>query len=293
MKFFVCLTAALIITTQSTWAQTKSPEGSLHAMADEETAVQELTALVKPHVFQLDRNLITFHYRDAKNKELHPQNVDELKNILNATAVQFWQAERLNSYQAGPGLYVAVDPTISRKHGGQMPQLFVVEMQKGTRIFNENLTDGARQLFHDLWSKWQCGDSPYPYGVTFNFRQGQTRSEFCRNLFIKVLRKLDVEAISYGYGGESLSGCRPDRKVALNVITRSAIDKARISFYSDQMRVNAVDSDFVSMAYNEGSSNQEFAVPKTLIGSRSTSDYLSWKEKYLYGCGPRWSFEAN
>jgi hypothetical protein len=266
------------------------------AMAKPATNMQELLA---QRIITLDRPLMTFHYRNAE------QDPNSAESVLRAAAVTtdvFFRRDIVKDINmAGPGLYVAVDPGVSRMFGFDHPQLYVVTLKKGTRVLDARYQDFERVKngYSAVTDALQCLDKKVGMISKVEvFRN--SKSLACQEAAMQALTNLNVGAILYQYAGaETLASCRGGRGVALNVISPSAIEE--VSFFSRKYKYEATPEagGFVKSLFEESmkgvaSSGKYNDIPDTLkeTASLSLEAYNKVKSEMIWKCGPVRSYES-
>jgi hypothetical protein len=256
-----------------------------------------LQELLAKKVFQLNRPMIAFHYSRRPVQFKSPQ---EVATSLMRSTLNFYNPNVAQSNDAaGPGLYLAVDPVITREQfGGDTPQLFVVGLKQGTRIFDtrSGFSGEDEAQFTQVTKEMKCFDQGVAFDRLVNLRRSLSKP--CRDATIQALKNLHVQAIVYDYeAATSISECRRTREVAFNVIDASAFDLKNIAYFSDTSATEAEFPliSFVSSLYAESSRDPRFVfrsefkspAPKTLPASKELSSvlYSSWKAKYIWSCG--------
>jgi len=74
-----------------------------------------LQEYVSKKIIILNRPLLTFHYRS----NIEPNNVEEVVKLAEEPTTWFYNVNVTHDNNlAGPGLYVAVDPAVSRGYSG-------------------------------------------------------------------------------------------------------------------------------------------------------------------------------
>jgi len=121
-------------------------------------------------------------------------------------------------------------------------------------------------------------------------------SSLCRAEIIRIFKALGVEAILYQYdGSESIANCRSPHDVALNVISASAIDESKLSYYSNtrEFESNPSQTSFIARLFGEAELDNKIysavlPLPTTIKPDSllSSLDYEKFKADLLWKCGP-------
>lgn len=282
--------------------------------SDEEKAnflANILSKQIRHRAVQLDQEIMLFRYETKSN--FVPQNITEVKNRLSERPANFYNMNITTTDAAGPGSYYAIDPVASRSFGGDKPYLYVMTLKKDARLINLStpLNPLEFNLLKDIHFQLNCKinisenlqitikESEVSF---FSLRKSST--SICRNVAIKTLAKLNIQAIFYGYlAANNLNDCR-NRQEAVNVIDANAFNFKKMYFFSDDILLKTSNEDsFIKNIYQEANSDfvinfmnlNDYKMPASMepLLEASANKYNSWKKENIYACGARSSIEKN
>ena len=281
--------------------------GCLADSLGESSSQSAIRKIIADRLVKLDRDAVVFHYEKGTS-DFSPQNSRDVWDRIRSRPSRFFDSNILEINVEGPGLYVAIDPVASRLWGGENPNLFVLTVKSGALVLDTkiSLNQMETKQIAQVVSVLKCdvdGDFDYQGGmesIILGFRN--SKNQVCRKLMIDAIRQLNLQAILYSFpASRSLTGCRQSRFSAFNVIDSSIIDESKIAYYSDTNEIeNEPLASHIVAAYTEAEQDYDLqgtlAVeklfrPKTLVSMDSAEEYIDWKQKYVYACGPAWSPE--
>lgn len=292
------------------------------AWAGDETHIaDQIRDFLAPHIFKLNREMMTFHYTMAETEDAYrPGDLAEIASEAKFWGKDFYNVDATSYDLVGPGHYVAIDPTSSRIFGGVAdPQLYVVPINAGTVILDARPElKTSQRFFFDLNTSLGCYNNPTPEQPNSTKEprlNSQTIAKWiqlfrasnnltCRKALIQAFADLKINAILYDYNSNELANCRHNRGEAVSIISPEAVVADQIAYFSHKKFFDPHGiGGFVTGLYTEGSKDPEFwenllpgqePMPASLQPTDATvANYENWKAKFIFGCGPKWNTETD
>jgi len=318
MKYFLLMTLMIVTTSLLTMANPPSPAPAPPPPPTEEEISPEiiesqknvLTEIIKPLLWELDRNILTFHYESQKDKNV-PENWSQVQDHIMRYPGRFFDASYKDSNMIGPGLYVAIDPLASRGFGGNNPLLYTVQLKKGAHMLlgECNLSSGgsSNKDLEAIWNTLKCNSnsrSPI-WGLSDLIgKMRNSESLHCRKFIIDIIQNLQIEAIQYGYtAANGFSGsCRSDRGFAFSIIKANALASEGMNFYANDFKLEKQKlTPLLNLLYSESAQDLKLLrwndSAEEMVGSLQKSNtaplllFDLWRNKMIFQCGPKWISE--
>lgn len=295
----------LVILAAAVSAFADSPLDSTATSASSKAnLIQRFDDLLSSHRFNLKRDLMGFHYETDNGGGLQDQSLDDISKWMLSKPSRFFSSNANEAMVAGPGLYLAVDPSVTRGFGGEMPELAVVKVKKDSQILDSStlLKDSERDTINQLVSGFNCISPGAPsqifdIGAAISTLRYSTDPQ-CQQIIMDALTQIKVQAILYNYDGAELKNCG-SRYLALNVVDPSSIEVT--AYFSKSLAIdNGNQAPFLRALYEEGAVTFRFRVESaqrglsfsaaidTSAASPSANDYELWKKQFIFGCGSSW-----
>lgn len=276
-----------------------------------ERYAERLANIFRPYVATLDRDLWTFRY-EAK-EDFRPQSQIDLQKRIGPWADRFFNPDIVLGADTGPGVYVAMDPVATATWGRTEPRLYAIKIKRGTKVLigdqSETPSDVLRSL-DGLILEMRCGATSTAaddigHAVGF-FRMNENRD--CRHVVVEAIRRLGVQALSYGFSSVPVKNCR-STGTAISIISSAAISLEEINGYSDDGAIEGSPS-ITPFVYALFEQNKNDYYAQSLLADlptwqafrkafhffdrspmASSEDLEKWKAEHILKCGPEWSVE--
>jgi hypothetical protein len=212
-----------------------SDSGSL--ATEDESAVESLVALLRPHVYQVTTPFIEYHWGEQKylgaRGQNHASQAPEDYATITSWAARYWNP-KLTTAQNRDGFYLANDPTATRSYGGDGDGWSLTEITiPAGFIYLDAAETGPVQLYDGGgygnvdpgWTTFQdrlksiiqnMGCDP-DVGDLLVVHQPTPR---CQIMTDEVVRRLGISAIYYTYSSSHYSGCNDNHDGAF-LLTRT------------------------------------------------------------------------
>lgn len=202
---------------------------------DENAIVEALS----PHVKTVSRPFSIFHWEKAnkpQSAKFKPDTQEGALRLMQDSAKGYLASD------AKRGLYFALDPALSRPHGGENWRLIQMEIPAGFKYLDLS-SEGIRQALADAMPGIENCDTTFlsVYNAPSHLRRRNASnfntSKECVNAKRKVFQKLGVSGIRYKWMRASIPGCAGKdpsaflitdgawmRSEAMKTYTRSKLD---------------------------------------------------------------------
>lgn len=199
-----------------------------------EKAVQRVADWVKEDVHITSRAMDTYHY--VESREVGPEDSsqldfesDKVKNHHQLWGDYYWNLSQPHTGHVR-ALYLASDPIASRSFGGKDDNwvLYRVTTPSGTTLLDVKPKQSKPfpTDLQDILVAAGCTEKSLRYVFLVN------RSSPCRKVGVGVLKKLGIEAISYGWISRRFESMPKREGSALIVVRPSVIPPSNIAIFT-------------------------------------------------------------
>lgn len=231
------------------------------AASERDSLIDSFVEDLRPFVRTLDRNIRTYNYTPRERLQISQDsspialiNKSILDNLREQTGGFFSHAPDTKNF-LGYGLYLAQNPFESAPFGGENWVLTEVELPKGARLldirtnydseglinkYNFPISTSTFQAWQEKCETLQAEQSrdhkskvrPYtrPFASKeyhFVSKMDLTRDEYCNDLFLAAIQKLEIDAVQYKWHGNVVDapcdGIEVSNQKSAFVLTDSSI----------------------------------------------------------------------
>jgi tetratricopeptide (TPR) repeat protein len=269
------------------WLVLSSP-----AAAAPSPIVEELRQQIR----HLSRPVFAYHYTTTTRLGGQDRAVVDrsvVRSYLARRIVRFWDlGVPTEPFEMAPGLYLAIDPVISRVFGGRSDSwaLFEVVLPRGLRFLDARVSaDPARvPRFSGRAREWLvsrgCDTDQPDYLLT------TLESAACRRIAVETLVELNVDALLFDYSRIAYESCPGRPEGGFVVIRPQAIDPSEARLFTSVPPADAASvaaARRINQAFAEARRSGSIRLPPwpTLETSEPLAPFASWARDRLFGCG--------
>jgi hypothetical protein len=268
---------------------------SARAAAESAPSPPPTATWLRPYVKSLSRAIDVYHYGYRPLMGISaegPVQVDAAfrEAYLQKRLSRFWDPDlATRPYSMASGLFASIDPVIGRTFGGigDAWAMFALTFKKGFRFIDvRGSSDGQPERFSEPMRAHltAAGCSADSVAVLLT----GVESPACREIALKTVRALNLDAILYSYQGFEFEGCARRSTGAFIVLRTSAIERSVMLTNDAPPPKEAspdhlVVRDLYARARKVGSM-QPIPWP-VLEGQTPPPDMQKWMQEHLFGCG--------